>query len=123
MQEKAHRYSAVEICYPVTVLTAEGHLQGETRLINNRGALIRCQRPPDLYERATISIDISEKETLIVEAEVVRLEFYELDDNQEIAPRGMVVRFTKLSKVGRQRLRNVIASHYVKKVKRLSAEH
>lgn len=123
MNEKTHRYSAVEVRYPVTVLTAEGHQEGETQLINNKGALIRCQKPPSLYERATISIDISERETLIAEGEVVRLEFYEPDVNQVISPHGMVVRFTHLSSVGRRLLRNVIAKHYAKKVKRLSAEN
>ncbi|UCE82871.1 MAG: PilZ domain-containing protein [Deltaproteobacteria bacterium] len=123
MNEKAHRSSAVEVRYPVTLLTADGNLEGETRLINSKGALIRCQRPPSLYERATISIDISEHETLIAEAEVVRLEFYESDENQVMAPRGMVVRFTNLSNVGRQRLRHVIAKHYEKKVKRLTAKN
>ena len=123
MKEKTHRYSAVEVRYPVTVLTAEGHLQGETLLISNRGALIRCQQPPNLYERATISIDISERETLIAEAEVARLELYESDDHHEIAPRGMVVRFTRLSRVGRQQLRSVIAKHYAKKVNRMTPEN
>jgi hypothetical protein len=40
-----------------------------------------------------------------------------------MAPRGMVVRFTNLSNVGRQRLRHVIAKHYEKKVKRLTAKN
>lgn len=123
MNKKPHKYPAVKARYPVTVLTAEGHVQGETRLINNRGALIRCQQPPSPHEAATISIDISEHETLIAEAEVVRLEFYELDSNDEISPRGMVVRFKNLSSIGRQRLRNIIAKHYVEKVKRLGAQH
>ena len=77
MNEKPYNYPAIKVRYPVTLLTAEGHLHGETRLINNRGALIRCHQPPRLHETATISIDISENETLMVEAEVVRLEFYE----------------------------------------------
>ena len=82
MNEKSYNYPAIKVRYPVTLLTAEGHVHGETRLLNNRGALIRCHQPPRLHETATISIDISEDETLMVEAEVVRLEFYELDDNE-----------------------------------------
>jgi hypothetical protein len=116
-------YPAVAARYPVTLLTAEGHVQGETRIVSNRGALIRCQQPPSLHERATICIDVSERETLIAEAEVVRLEFYELDDNHEITPCGMVVRFTTLSTASRQRLRNIIAKHYAKKVQRLTAQN
>jgi PilZ domain len=123
MNEKPYNYPAIKVRYPVTLLTSEGHVQGETRLINNRGALIRCHRPPRLHEAATISIDISENESLMVEAEVVRLEFYELDNNDQVTPRGMVVRFTKLSTIGRQRLRNLIAKHYMMKLKRMTAKN
>jgi len=123
MNEKPYNYPAIKVRYPVTLLTSEGHVHGETRLINNRGALIRCHQPPRLRESATISIDISENETLLVEAEVVRLEFYELDNNDQVSPRGMVVRFTKLSTIGRKRLRNLIAKHYVMKLKGLAAKN
>ena len=123
MNEKPYNYPAIKVRYPVTLLTAEGHVQGETRLINNRGALIHCHRPPRLHETATISIDISESETLMVEAKVVRLEFYESDNNDQISPRGMVVRFTRLSTIGRKRLRNLIAKQYVMKLNRLAAKN
>ena len=122
MNEKPYNYPAIKVRYPVTLLTAEGHVHGETRLINNRGALIRCHQPPRLHETATISIDISENETLMVEAEVVRLEFYELDNNEQVCPRGMVVRFTRLSTLGRRRLRSLIAKHYMMKLDRLAAK-
>jgi len=123
MNEKPYNYPAIKVRYPVTLLTSEGHVHGETRLINNRGALIRCHQPPRLHEAATISIDISENETLMVEAEVVRLEFYEVDNNDQVSPMGMVVRFTNLSTIGRKRLRNLIAKHYVMKLKRMAARN
>jgi hypothetical protein len=123
MNEKPYNYPAIQARYPVTLLTAEGHVHGETRLINNRGALIRCHQPPRLHEAATISIDISANETLLIEAEVVRLEFYEPDNNDVVAPRGMVVRFTNSSTIGRKRLRNLIAKHYQHKVNRLARKN
>ena len=122
MNKKPHTYPAVNARYPVTIITAEGQVYGETQLINNRGALIRCRRPPRVHEAATISIEISAKETLMAEAEVVRLEFYEGGSHEEISPQGMVVRFTNLSTVGRQRLRSIITNHYVNKIKRLGGE-
>lgn len=122
MNKKPHTYPAVNARYPVTIITAEGHVYGETQLINNRGALIRCQRPPRVHEAATISIEISPNETLMAEAEVVRLEFYELDNHEEISPQGMVVRFTNLSTIGRQRLSSMITKHYVNKIKRSGGE-
>ena len=122
MNKKPHTYPAVNARYPVTIITAEGQVYGETQLINNRGALIRCGRPPRVHEAATISIEISAKETLMAEAEVVRLEFSEVGNHEEISPQGMVVRFTNLSTVGRQRLRSIVTNHYVNKIKRLGGE-
>lgn len=123
MKGKAHPYPQVAARYPVTVFTVDGHQEGETQLINNQGALIRCQRPPRLHETATISIEISERESLLVEAEVMWLHFSSPGDNHDVVPRGMVVRFKNLTTMGRQRLRNVIATHYEKKVKRLAAKN
>jgi hypothetical protein len=59
----------------------------------------------------------------MVEAEVVRLEFYEADNNGQVSPQGMVVRFTRLSTMGRKRLRNLIAKHYMMKLKGLAAKN
>ena len=122
MKKKPHTYPAVKARYPVTIITAEGQVRGETTLINNRGALIRCQCPPRVREAATISIEVSANESLMAEAEVVRLEFYELDDLEEISPQGMIVRFSALSTISRQRLRSLITKHYVNKIKRLGGE-
>ena len=51
------------------------------------------------------------------------LHFSEPNENQEVVPLGMVVRFKNLSSVGRKRLRSVIANHYAKKVQRLTVKN
>ena len=58
-----------------------------------------------------------------MEAEVMMLHFSEPNENQEVVPLGMVVRFKNLSSVGRKRLRSVVAKHYAKKVKRLTVKN
>ena len=63
---------------------------------------------------------LSKRESILVEAEVMMLHFSEPNENQEVVPLGMVVRFKNLSSVGRKRLRSVIANHYAKKVQRLT---
>jgi hypothetical protein len=123
MKVKRHPFPQVAAKYPVTVFTVDGHQEGETQLINNQGALIRCQHPPRLRETATISIELSERESLMVEAEVMLLHFHPHSDSHDVAPSGMVVRFKNLSSVGRQRLRTVIARHYENKLKRLAAKN
>ena len=122
IKEKIYQSSEVEARYPVTVFTAQGYLEGETQLINSCGALIRCQHPPALRETATVNIELSEDESLLLEAEVVWVDFSDSDQSQEITPRGMVVRFMNLSTLSRQRLRNVVAKHYVKKVEGLAGK-
>jgi hypothetical protein len=119
MKTKTHQDIGIAARYPVTVFTADGFLDGVTHQINSRGAFIRCRRPPRQHETATIRIQLSKRESLLVEAEVMMLHFSEPNENQEVVPLGMVVRFKNLSSVGRKRLRTVIAMHYEKKVQRM----
>jgi hypothetical protein len=123
MKTKTYRNIGVVARYPVTVFTADGFLDGVTQLINSRGALIRCRRPPRQHETTTIRIQLSERESLLVEAEVMMLHFSEPNANQEVVPLGMVVRFKNLSSASRKRLRSVIANHYAKKIQRMTARN
>jgi hypothetical protein len=120
MKTKTHQDIGIAAKYPVTVFTADGFRDGVTQQINSRGAFIRCRRPPRQHEATTIKIQLSKRESLLVEAEVMMLHFSEPDENQEVVPLGMVVRFKNLSSVGRKRLRTVIAKHYAKKVQRMT---
>ena len=123
MKTKTYRNIGVVARYPVTVFTADGFLDGVTQLINSRGALIRCRRPPRQRETTTIRIQLSERESLLVEAEVMMLHFSEPNANQEVVPLGMVVRFKNLSSASRKRLRSVIANHYAKKIQRMTVRN
>jgi hypothetical protein len=123
MKTKTHRDIGIVARYPVTVFTADGFLDGVTQVINSRGAFIRCRRPPRQHETTTIRIQLSKRESLLVEAEVMMLHFSEPDENQEIVPQGMVVRFKNLSSVGRKRIRSVISKHYAQKVQRMKVRN
>jgi hypothetical protein len=120
MKTKTYRNIGIVARYPVTVFTADGFRDGVTQQINSRGALIRCRRPPRQHETTTIRIQLSKRESLLVEAEVMMLHFSEPNANQEVVPLGMVVRFKNLSSVSRKRLRSVIANHYDKKIQRMT---
>ena len=119
MKTKTYRDIGIAARYPVTVFTEDGFRDGVTQLINSRGAFIRCRRPPRQHETTTIRIQLSKSESLLVEAEVMMLHFSEPDENQEVVPQGMVVRFKNLSSLGHKRIRAVIAKHYAKKVQRM----
>ena len=46
----------VEVKWPVTMLTSEGAIQGETRDISIQGAYIYCDQPLHLLERFVLSV-------------------------------------------------------------------
>jgi hypothetical protein len=111
--KRGHRYPKVDVKYPVVVLTAEGQMQGVTKHISTQQAFVRCKDPLRLYDVASMSIQFSKDESILTEAEVIWSNRYGPDD--EITPRGMVVRFTRLSPRERKRLHNTIAKQYKKK--------
>ena len=117
---RAGQSHKVEVNYPVLFLTADGPLQGETRNLSPSSAFVRCRNPLRLNDITSMSIEISEHESLLAEVEVIWSNIYGPDD--DITPRGMIVSFTSLTPNDRLRLRNVIAEHYQRKTSRLAKE-
>jgi hypothetical protein len=111
--KRGHQNLKVDAKYPVVVLTADGQMRGETKHISTQQAFVRCKDPLRLYDVASMSIRFSEKEALLAEGEVIWSNRYGPDD--EITPRGMVVRFTRLSPRERKRLHDTIVKQYKKK--------
>jgi hypothetical protein len=83
----------------VNAVTPKGPLDGVTKNINTRGAYVCCARPLRLNEVFHMSINSPEK-SLNVKAEVVWSNIHGPDD--EINPRGMGVRFLKISSQDRK---------------------
>jgi hypothetical protein len=112
--KRGRHYPKVDAKYPVLVLTADGALKGETKHISTQQAFVRCKDPLRLYDIASLSIEVAKNESLVAEAEVIWSNRYGPDD--EITPRGMVVRFTRLSGRDRQRLQHAIVRHFKAKM-------
>ena len=110
--KKENSYPKVDVKYPVIVLTADGQMQGETKNISTHQAFVRCKDPLRLYDVASMSIHFSKDESILAEAEVIWSNRYGPDD--EITPRGMVVRFTRLSPKERKRLESAVFQQYKK---------
>ena len=111
--KRGHHYPKVDAKYPVVVLTADGAMRGETKHISTQQAFVRCEDPLRLYDVASMSIQFSNEEAILAEGEVIWSNRYGPDD--EITPRGMVVRFTRLSAKERKRLHDTIVKQYKKK--------
>ena len=112
--KREHQYPKVDAKYPVVVLTADGAMRGETKHISTQQAFVRCKDPLRLYDVASMRIQFSEEEAILAEGEVIWSNRYGPDD--EITPRGMVVRFTRLSAKERKRLHDTIVKQYKKKM-------
>ena len=111
--KRGQLYPKVDAKYPVVVLTADGQIRGETKSISTQQAFVRCKDPLRLYDVASMSIQFSKDESILAEAEVIWSNRYGPDD--EITPRGMVVRFTRLSPRERKKLHNTVVKQYKKK--------
>jgi hypothetical protein len=112
--KRGHHYPKVDAKYPVVVLTADGEMRGETKHISTQQGFVRCEDPLRLYDLASMSIEFSKEEAILAEGEVIWSNRYGPDD--EITPRGMVVRFTRLSARERKRLHDTIVKLYKKKM-------
>ena len=96
---KQHISPRANLRWQVNALTPEGPLEGVTKDVSTRGAYVCCARPLRLNEVFHMSINSPEK-SLNVKAEVVWSNIHGPDD--EITPRGMGVRFLKISSQDRK---------------------
>ena len=80
----------VEVSWPVTMLTSEGAMQGETKDISLQGAFIYCDRPLALTERFVLSVKAPAASMQVV-AQVVWASNSSSERKNE--PAGMGVRF------------------------------
>jgi hypothetical protein len=80
----------VEVKWPVTMLTSEGAIKGETKDISMQGAFIYCDKPLPLSERFVLSVK-APAASMQVMAQVVWASNSSSDRKNELA--GMGVRF------------------------------
>ena len=108
----------VRVRWPVVLLTAKGVVLAETRDISSNGAFIQCKLPLPPKEKLRLFIMTPDQRPLDVPAEVAWSNPY--GSEQDSVPRGMGVRFTKISRDNRQSLRNVLANHYQRKTSNIA---
>ena len=101
MTEERRTYPRAAIKWPVIVKTDTGTMDGVTSDLTPNGVFVHCQKPLSLNVVFEITIKIPNSEqTIIAKAEVVWSNIWGLDD--EISPRGMGVRFIKISSEARK---------------------
>lgn len=89
-QEKRHHPRA-DVAFPVALKTARGDFEAALKDISVGGAFVICQNPLPLNQKFQIDIDLKDKNTLLLNAEVVWSNINVPDD--KIVNRGMGIRF------------------------------
>ena len=101
MTQERRDYPRAKIKWPVKVKTDKGTMDGVTSDVTPNGVFIHCQKPLRLNVVFEMAIDIPNSEhSITAKAEVVWSNRWGPDD--EITPRGMGVRFVKISSEARK---------------------
>ena len=113
MHEENRAIPKAQISWPVTVKHPERALDGVMTIITPNDAFIRCSRPLKLNEVCWMTINAPSR-SFEAKGLVVWSNIYGRDD--EISPRGMRVRFLKISSQNRLFIASELEGQGVKKV-------
>jgi len=92
----AEHYPKANLKWPVVIQNGERSIEGVTLTLNPNQAYIRCVKPLKLYEVIEMTINVPDSDRSIrARAEVVFSNIHGPDD--QISPRGMIVRFLEIS--------------------------
>ena len=113
MHEENRTIPKAKISWPVTVKHPERAFDGAMTIITPNGAFIRCSRPLKLNEVCWMTINAPSR-SFEAKGLVVWSNIYGRDD--EISPRGMRVRFIKISSQDRMFIASELEGKGVKKM-------
>ena len=98
----------VKVKWPVTVTSEKGSMEGVTLDLGTDGAFVSCAKPLRLNEVFDMIITAPDQ-AIEVKAEVIWSNIYGPDD--DITPRGMGVRFLKISGKDRRAIAKAALEH------------
>ncbi len=104
------QHPRIPVRWPVTIITKQGSIEGESRNITIAGLFVHCLEKLEKNEEYQMIIKIPEKESLLLNGRVVWSNFENVDFNASYV--GMGFCFIKISKEDRDVLGEVI-SRYV----------
>ena len=96
--------------WPISAHVGSRIIHGEAKDISPFGAFIRCRKPLSLNEIFDMVVDTPVK-SLNIQAEVVWSNIYGPDDS--ITPRGMGVRFVKISSEDRKVIEKEVGQYEI----------
>ena len=104
-------YPRAKLKWPVKMKTDDGVMEGVTLNITPDGCFISCRKPLKLNVVFELAIQVPKSKVVLkAKAEVVWSNIYGPDD--EISPRGMGVRFTKIESAARKFIAQASLEHF-----------
>jgi hypothetical protein len=113
MSKQSRKIASAKTSWPVTVKHPKGEMDGLITLVNPNGVLILCSRPLKLNEVCWMTVNAPSR-SFEVKGQVVWSNIY--GRNDESTPRGMRVRFLKISSQDRMFIASELEGQGVKKV-------
>ncbi len=113
MRENSRKMPRAKTSWPVTIRHPNGEMEGLITLVSPNGVLILCSRPLKLNEVCWMTINAPSR-SFEAKGLVVWSNIYGRDD--EISPRGIRVRFIKISSQDRLFIASELEGQGVKKV-------
>ena len=113
-------HSRVEVSWPVVLLTSHGATVAETKNIGASGAFILCRAHLRPKEKLRVFVMAPDRKSLNISGEVAWSN--PLSSEEDSPPCGVGIRFTSIAPADRQYLRDIIATHYGKKIERMASK-
>ena len=76
-----HQHAGKELQWPITILAAQGNIEGITLNVSEEGIRIRCEEPLLLKETYRMSILPPHHEAIGIIGEVISSEFYGMSED------------------------------------------
>jgi Tfp pilus assembly protein PilZ len=95
--------------WPITVVSDQGNIPGETRNISFDGVYIRCDQPLRINENFRMAITPPDKNAIGITGRVVWSDFYGMEDDDTAV--GMGVCLVQISARDRKSLHDAVSIH------------
>lgn len=111
---RAHQALGLEVRWPVTLVTAQGHIEGEAHAITSRGMLVSCLQAPPMEGSFQVLVKVPNRQTLSAIGKSVWTSIAGVDKG--VVRLGTEIEFSSISEGDRQFLHGIITKHYQQKI-------
>ena len=108
--ERKNEAPRIQVRWPITVLTDEDRIEGETRTITAAGMFIRCKEPLRVNATYRISIRPPNRQAIELTCTLIWSSLYGIDGQDTAYAMGF--HFVKVSDEDRHLLSDMVSAHY-----------